>query len=529
MTRTAGESVIRWVACTAVAAVLVIHVPAFLCLGLDSDVSMWDLCARNVLQGGVAYRDAVENNFPGMLWLHLGIRSLAGWCAAAIRLADLAVLAGIVVLLLRWLPSGGALRPVTALLLLSFYLSTSEWCHCQRDTWMLLPALLALDLRRRQVTRLSEGESGGTLFSWAFLEGLCWAAAVWIKPFAGVPALLCWLVSVVLVARGVTQRRGLKIDLTGLLAGGLAAGAAGVAWLRCTGAWPSFVAIVFDWNRAYAAEGYAQERLPWLAGVLVRLLPGSLVHLLALPVALEQLGRGAGILPAGRSGRQDACPTNLLAALYCGWVVQAFCLQQPFDYIHAPAVLLGLALVAARWPALEAPLVRWSLAAFALVCLAVQQRPLIEHRLDLWSRCWCEGGSAELRDRLALNDRNGWRELEQVAEFLRQQGVEDGEVTCYTVRTLPLYLMLDRKPSTRFYALESTLVIYRGQRDLIRAELAASRQKYIVCDLYWMQRTEAELTRPAGKARTVLNTGRYLVLRLDAADTPPWLAVSFGL
>jgi hypothetical protein len=525
MTRTAGESVTRWAACTAVAAVLVIHVPAFLCMGLDSDVSMWDLCARNVLQGGVAYRDAVENNFPGMLWLHLGIRSLAGWSALAIRLADLAVLAGIVVLLLRWLPPGGALRPVTALLLLSFYLSTSEWCHCQRDTWMLLPALLALDLRRRQVKRLGEGESGRPLFGWAFLEGLCWAAALWIKPFVAVPALICWLVSV--IDTNPKRQRGGPLagasgwcDLAGLLAGGLVAGAAGVAWLRCTGAWSSFVTIVFDWNRAYAAEGYAQERLAWLAGVLVRLLPGSLIHLLALPVALEQLGAAL----AGRRPR-----LALLAALYVGWMVQAFCFQQPFDYIHVPTVLLGLTLVAARWPDLESPLVRSFLVGFALVYLAVQQRSLLEQRLRLWSRCWREGGNAELRDRLALNDRAGWRELEQVAGFLRQQGVEDGEVTCYTVRTLPLYLMLERKPSTRFYALESTLVIFRGHRAAIRAELAASRQKYVVCDLYWMQRTEAELTRPAGKARTVLNTGRYLVLRLDAADTPAWLAASFGL
>ena len=46
---------------------------------------------------------------------------------------------------------------------------------------------------------------------------------------------------------------------------------------------------------------------------------------------------------------------------------------------------------------------------------------------------------------------------------------------------------------------------------------------------YWMRRTEAELTRPDGKARAVLNTGRYVVLRLDAADMPAWLAICFGL
>ena len=31
-----------------------------------------------------------------------------------------------------------------AALLFAFYLSTSEFCHAQRDVWMLLPALAAL-------------------------------------------------------------------------------------------------------------------------------------------------------------------------------------------------------------------------------------------------------------------------------------------------------------------------------------------------------------------------------------------------
>src|SRR5262249_34043403 len=59
--------------------ILYINLPAFLCMGLDPDVSQWDLCARTVLEGGVLYQDAVENNLPGMLWLHVLIRSLLGW------------------------------------------------------------------------------------------------------------------------------------------------------------------------------------------------------------------------------------------------------------------------------------------------------------------------------------------------------------------------------------------------------------------------------------------------------------------
>ena len=531
-----------WVARAAVAAVLAVHVPAFLCMGLDSDVSMWDLCARNVLRGGVAYRDAVENNLPGMFWLHLAIRSVCGWGPVAMRLADLVVVTGIVWLLLRWLPAGGALPAATAALLFSFYLSTNEWCHCQRDMWMLLPALLALALRGRQVARLGGGSR--SVVGWGFVEGVCWAAAFWIKPFVAVPALLCWLTSVVLVSRSKGHTAEIATDATGLLAGGLTVGTAGVAWLVGSGAWPAFVDIVVGWNREYVADCYTAERLALLAGVLVRFLPWSLVHLIAVPVAIEQLWLASG----GRKPPESAAPsgglrpplanlrpplansrrTALLSALYLGWLLQAVWLQQVFDYIHTPAVLLGLALVAARWPTLDA-LPRWSVAACVAACLAMQQSSLVSQRLGLWSRCLREGGTAELRDRLALNDRTGWRELEQVADFLRRQGALDGEVTCYTVRTLPLYAALNIGPSTRYYALESTLTLFARHRAAIRAELAASRQKYVVCDLYWMRRTEAELTRSEGKARTLLNTGRYVVLRLDAADTPAWLASSFGL
>ena len=120
---------------------LVLHVPPFLRQGLDPDVTLWDLCARTVLSGGVFGRDAFENNLPGTLWLHMALRAVFGWRPEVLRGADLLIVLASVGLLVRSLPSG---RGAVAALLLAFYFSTSEWCHCQRDTWMLLPALLAL-------------------------------------------------------------------------------------------------------------------------------------------------------------------------------------------------------------------------------------------------------------------------------------------------------------------------------------------------------------------------------------------------
>jgi hypothetical protein len=275
------------------AVLLLVHVPAFLCLAVDADVSQWDLCARTVREGGVFYRDAFENNLPGMLWLHLAVRAVVGWTSEAMRAVDLGVLAAIIVLLVRRLPAGAsaAARLGTAFVLAAFYLSTSEWCHCQRDTWMLLPALLALELRRQALALAGPGGLSPAFFFRPLLEGLLWGAAFWIKPFVAVPALVCWLAA----ARPVARKVGRRLALDGLLVatGGLAAGAAGCGWLWATGAWKDFWDVMWVWNREYAGHDVSNgEHWLILAGFALRLSPWLLVHLAALPLACRDLWRG---------------------------------------------------------------------------------------------------------------------------------------------------------------------------------------------------------------------------------------------
>src|SRR5579883_2883244 len=174
------------------AALLVTHLPAFVCMPFDTDVCLWDLFARSVLDGGVPYRDLMENNFPGMLWAHLAVRSVFGWRPEVLRAADAAVVGAVVLLLVRWLPSRAApaWRFFAAFVLAAFYLTTSEWCHCQRDTWMLLPTLLALSLRYRQVLKMSGPRpSAAAVGRRGLLEGFLWASACWVKPYAAVPCL----------------------------------------------------------------------------------------------------------------------------------------------------------------------------------------------------------------------------------------------------------------------------------------------------------------------------------------------------
>jgi hypothetical protein len=269
--------------------VLLVNVPLFLCQGLTSDVCQWDLCTRTVLHGGVLYRDALENNFPGMFWLQALVRSALGWRPEALRAADLLMIGAAVWMLVRQLPSRQlASRLALAAVLLLFYFSTAEWCHCQRDPWLLLPALLALRLRQRQVLLLADASnSSRSLLPGAFLEGALWGTAFWLKPFVALPAVVCWLLSV----PGVRRWRVL-IDGAAWVAGGLASGAAGIAWLWASGTWPAFVEVVLGWNREYVVNRMVTTDLATLVlGFLVRLFPWVLVHLAAVPLALVHVGR----------------------------------------------------------------------------------------------------------------------------------------------------------------------------------------------------------------------------------------------
>jgi hypothetical protein len=501
-----------WLLAGSWAVLLIVHVPAFLCQALDADVSEWDLCARTVRGGGVIYRDALENNLPGMLWLHLLLRPVVGWSTEAFRVVDLGVLAAVVFLLVRWLPAGasGAARLGTAFVLACFYLSTSEWCHCQRDPWMLLPALLALELRRRQIPG-SARSSWGFLFR-PFLEGLLWGGAFWIKPFVAVPALACWLAS----ARLIGKSRWLAVDGLLLVLGGLAAGAAGCAWLWVTGAWADFWEVMWTWNREYVVHD-TSDGAPGLilAGFLIRLSPWLLVHLAAVPLACRDLWRG-------ERGGEESARGLLLSALYAGWLLQAVALQHLFDYVHVPAVLLALAVVCRR-AAMTPGTARTALVALLALCVALRLPGLTLQRLGLWDRCLREGSSVELRDRLSLLPRTKWTDLDRVRAFLAGRGLRDGELTCYNMRTLPLYLDLGVRPATRHFLLANEWAIFRRQRGTIGADLAASRQRYFVCDLAVTSWKPGCGPEDDPGFPILFRAGRYAVLALDAPAMPTWM------
>jgi hypothetical protein len=531
----------RWEvpAWVAVLLLMLVGLPLFVCMPLWADTTLYDLAARNLLDGGIHYRDIFDTNLPGMVWLHAGIRALVGWRSEALRAVDFLVFLGIAGLLARWLAGLGwsrAARVWVVFALLVYYFSQSEWSHCQRDTWMLLPALAALHLRRRQVADLAGNEAPlCRLVGRAVLEGILWGLAFWIKPFVGLPALAVWLAGVLLVRPG-GRARLLMVDAACLLIGGLLVGGAGTIWLWSSGTWPYFWNVLFHWDRDYYGHGpslLARSRLLYRS-----LRPWGWLHFVALPLAARMLRRDSTDAREGRLSLSERASSFaerkttlvLLAAFYLGWLVQATYLQKPYDYVLASIVPLALIVVAGhRWQGVR-PCLRWAaLAAFA-AAVAVGHPLLQPQRLALWDRCWQEGSTPELRDRLKLAtapDTPDWSDLARVAAELRRLHVGDYELTCFHNSPHPLYLDLGVQPSTPFLHFGTLLHYFPGRHEEIRQILAASRQRYVVSDVRHAGLTMTESAAqplPSAAEERVTAVGVSLPLHFPPRlrDVFPW-------
>lgn len=556
---------------------VVVGAPLFLCMPLWADVTLYDLAARNLLQGGVHYRDIFDTNLPGMVWLQLGCRTLFGWSSPALRAVDLAVMTIIAGLLWGWLRGVGVSRTNRVWFLAAlagFYLFQSEFCHVQRDVWMMMPALVALNLRWRGI------ENPARHPAWTITEGILWGIAFWIKPHIIVPALAVWLTSLGFreqkggSARSVSFGAGTdppnpplgkggigrsvpkptrtpKLpfqhsypDTVLLILGGLLAALPGVVWLIGSGTWPHFWEVMTNWNSTYYEWSWS-ELDKRSNNLLMYFSPWSLVHLVAIPAAIL----------AFRRGPREA----LLAALYLGWFLQAFLLQKRFDYVHLPPVILGMAVLTARgWP-IGQIFIGWCVASAVILELgengSLLQRfhrrfpntfkqvlpahPLADgERMAQWPRCVAEGATPRVMTAAGFESRDSagtdWEELTQVAEFLRSRDVRDGELICWHNSTHPLYLMLDVKPAIRYMHTQTALLI-PGHHDEIARDVRQSGHRYVVSDLLWTmwgfwpedeEHGERSLTLPrdfSDEMRAVypwsepmiFRCGRYVVHRVE--------------
>lgn len=465
----------------------VTNLPLFLCMPPIDDAVLFDLHVREILSGGVPYREVLETNPPAMLFLMGGTRWLLGDSSVALRAVDLAIFSLVVLLAVTWMKDTGVSRPVrvwAALACYVFYFSQSEWCHCQRDMWLLAPALAVLCLRGRQIARWNLCASfPGTVFRWAVLEGLVLGLGMWLKPMLILPVGATWLVGL----KWSRRWQIVVVDALGLVLGVGIAAAAGVMWLVGTGAWPYFVDTFLSWNPGYVAAGRQHWTRMRFLGSVTRLSPWYFVHLPALGFAAMSLGK----LLARKAAQTDSrieepteVPLALSAAFYAGWLVQAFFLQHLFDYVQAPGVLLALIIcIVAAWHRLFAARRFWILASL-FFCLALAMSPIVRgDRLGCWWTCVTQGSTPEVRDRLRLLTLPDWRDLDRVAGYLRAQRIGDGELVCFNTSTIHLYWELGIRPATRYVYLENCLVFFPERTDQMLAEVAASAPRFIVSDL----------------------------------------------
>lgn len=528
----------------AVVALLVANVPLMLCMPLAADAVLYDLQAKTALSGGVLYRDIVEPNLPGIVWCHMAIRSLFGWNELALKIVDLGLVAGIIALLARFVsrcamgqpPLVGTTLAAFVFVAIGFYCSTPEWVHCQRDIWLMLPALTAFTLRARRVTEANGQPTLGTVFLPCLVEGTLWACAFWIKPYVAVPALAAIAMSFSFLARrGLRPWRWIAMDLTGILCGGAIIGAAGSAWLITSGVWPHFWEMALEWNPTYFANGRSRWTLSQYVSLSRDLAPWCFVHVVAVPVSIRVIWNA---LSKARAIPVDARPlTSLLAALYLGWLFQAHFLQHPFHYAHTPGIILGAALLAMCWP-VSLPRRRTANLAFAaaMMAAAVLAPSFDPQRLAWWPACITRGSQPDVK--CALHHRNlpNWVELQPVVEYLKRQNLKDGELTAYNVFLVHLYPELGVRPSTRYVFLDVLLQVFHERAELIHEALAKSPQKFVVCSLLenGMRpgdiaadglgvRTTLPNAFPAGHANEfpyclplVFRSGQYVVYRVDA-------------
>ncbi len=163
---------------------------------------------------------------------------------------------------------------------------------------------------------------------------------------------------------------------------------------------------------------------------------------------------------------------------------QAHFLQHPFHYCHTPTVILAMALLAASWP-MELRARRTANIAFAgCMAITVMQAPCFDpQRLSWWPDCLLRGAQPDVK--CALHHRNlpNWVELQPVIDYLRQQDLQNGELTAYNVFLVHLYPEVGVMPSTRYVFLDVLMQVFHDRADLIHDALAQSKQKFVVCSL----------------------------------------------
>ena len=519
-----------------------IGIPLNLRTPLWCDVTLYDICAWNVMGGGVHYQDTFDTNLPGMVWMHCLVRSLLGWSIEAIRCVDLIVVGSIVALLSNFLRKSsvglsGRIWFANAVAL--FYLYESEYIQCQRDTWMMLPLLLAITLQMRETPA-----SNSRQFMIGFLIGLM----VWIKPHSIVPAGAVYLWLVWRQPAGRKARDFLRIVL-----GVLTVGCLGGVWLIASGSLAPMLDVIRRWNPEYYEWTREEYLYRWTCFWFAQQ-PWSRLHATAIPLAFFAIAQTL-------RKRDEPLHRSTLAVLYLSWITQSVALQKSLDYVLAPGVILCLALLGSfvgRWIGLVVVWLMFSSIARQLndttmlgrelrnwskqdngsfVAMLPRHVVFERERLKLWPECVRFGCSDEVRDELPFfrhwHTVSAIHDQRMVVAYLATLDLQPGQLLCWNDATHPIYREVGLKPGLRYLHFHTALS-FASKRAQIRSELMALSPRYIVGDIamtrwyYDIPEKECEGEEPKlpealakGKVdvfpwnqRIVYHSGRYYVFEM---------------
>lgn len=460
---------------TLVVAIVAMLVPIFLRMPVTNDAVLYDLEARWLNEGIIPYRDYVEVNFPGVLVIHQYTRAIFGDSDEALKAVDMLIMSAILAVvfaLIRMTTKRISTAVWCLFFVLLFYLSQSEWCHCQRDTWLLLPTLAATWLRVQQVSRVNDRSAQLTLIL-SIAEGIVWGCGIWLKPHVLIMCFTVWAFSLFLID-GWKRK---VFDGIGLLLGGVLTGGIGIWTLHQINALEPFFASMMVWNPGYLAARFDNWSLVRYLGMAYRFAPWHLLHLVAIPVAIHAVFRFFS-QPKATVGfaRVSIC------GLYLVWLLQSHLLQHLFDYVHVPTMLLAIIILAAYRSDLEFSGSRLLVSAFAAV--AVLASPLADlNTMSLWPQAIQGDLTATETDKIAQLPNPKWSDLEKIEEFLEQQNVRDRDVLLYNSDLVTIYWDMQLKtptPYIYFYEIQSYLP---GKKELITKSALDARPKFIVTDL----------------------------------------------
>ncbi len=512
-----------------VAGILLIALgPLFLRLPVTNDAVLYDLEARWMKEGVLPYRDIVEANFPGVLVIHSLTRSSLGESNEALRVIDLTIVCTMLVLMLVCVVKGtGSYRfgGWSAVFGLLFYLSLSEWCHCQRDIWLLLPAVWGCLLRILQVQRQATGTST-KIFAHSLIEGCVWGLGIWLKPHLLIVCVVVWVMSIFMI-QGWKRK---AIDGAGLLAGGVIMGAIGLWSLMRLGALEAFLVSLREWNPGYLEARSQNWTLARYKVMNIILAPWTLLHLVAIPLSLLSVSRYL-LKPAARNDQVFA--RALLSAVYLFWLLQAHFLQHLFDYVHIPAILLSIGILGVH--AGQSRLLRSPAVLLLLILLGLWRSPFTDaNQMRLWKPATQGDLTPAETDLLARLPNPKWEDLAEIESFLRDQNVHERDVLMFNSDLVTLYWNLNLTSPTPYVYLFELQNYFPERKELIDAAMISGPQKFVVTDLVscGMPTRSAEeigaegpLAPPPGYTRAnlkaypwsepvVFRSGRYLVHRV---------------